>query len=182
MPLFRSAWRISFTKANIRRAFEKPGIWPYNPALVLKVITRLITPPQALEASPISSLVVKTPRSSKSIRRFQADYRKNPTTVKLEKLFKANEELAIQAALDKHTKEGLLESLKIEKKSNKRGKRLNVLGKENSSPILFGADVVREAQAVAAVKEEKEKAERARIDGNKAASAIKKAKIEVERQ
>jgi len=135
-----------------------------------------------LEAPLTLSLVLKTPRSSKSIRHFQADYRKNLTAAKLEKLFKANEELATQAALDRHTKEGLLESLKIEKKNNRRGKRLNVLGKENNGPILFSAEVVREAQAIAEAKEQKEKAERARIDGKKVAFAIKKAQKEAERQ
>ena len=50
LSLFRSAWQKSFTEDNIKRAFEKPGIWPYNPALVLSVITRPITPPEAQEA------------------------------------------------------------------------------------------------------------------------------------
>jgi hypothetical protein len=100
---------------------------------------------------------------------------------KLEKLFKVNEELAAQAALDKHTKEGLFESLKREKKCNNRGKRLNVLGEENNGPILFSATVVRTAQAIAVEKEEKEKQERARIDANKEAAAIKKAKKDAEK-
>jgi len=134
LPLFRTAWQTAFTEGNIQRAFEKPGIWPYNPALVLKVITRPITPPQALEDAPALPQALRTPRSPKSIRHFQVDYRKNPTTEKLEKLFKANEELAAQAALDKHTKEGLLESLKLEKKSKYRGKRLNLVGKEDKGP------------------------------------------------
>jgi hypothetical protein len=41
--------------------------------------------------------------------------------------------------------------------------------------IFFSADIVREAQAIAAAKEKKKKAERARINGNKAAATIKKA-------
>ena len=92
----------------------------------------------------------------------------------LEKLFKANEELAVQATLDRHTKEGLLNALKEEKKSNKRGKWLNVLGKEHTKLILFKAEVVRQAQAIVAEKEAFEKAERARIDTNKVASTAKK--------
>jgi hypothetical protein len=119
---------------------------------------------------------LKTPRSAKSIRHFQLDYQKNPTAAKLQKLFKANKELAVQVVLDKYTKEGLIELLKIEKKSYNRGKRLNLLGKENSSPQLFVAERVRAAQAFQKEKEDKAKAERARIDANKAATAIKKAK------
>jgi hypothetical protein len=37
-------------------------------------------------------------------------------------------------ALDKHTKEGLIESLKLEKKYYNRGKRLNLLGEEDKGP------------------------------------------------
>jgi hypothetical protein len=100
---------------------------------------------------------------------------------KLEKLFKVNEELAAQPALDKHTKEGLFKSLKREKKCNNKGKRLNVLNKENNGLILFSATVVRTAQAIAAEKEEKEKQEKAKIDANKEAAAIKKAKKDAEK-
>jgi hypothetical protein len=40
---------MSFTKENILKAFAKPGIWPYNPVLVLNIITRPITPPLAID-------------------------------------------------------------------------------------------------------------------------------------
>jgi len=174
LPLFRAAWHAS-TVENIQQAFAKPGIWPINPALVLNVITRPTPPLQAIDASSSLSPPIKTPRTAKSIRHFQADFRKNPTTTKLMKLFKANEELSAQAALDQYTKDGLIESLKLEKNCRNRGKRLNVLGQENNGPILFSADNVRLAQAIATEKEEKEKAERIRIDTNKAAAALKKA-------
>jgi len=175
LPLFRAAWRTSFTVENIQHAFEKPGIWPVNPKLVLNVITRPTTPPQAIEASSSSSRALKTPWTVKSIRHFQASYRKNPTAEKLAKLFKANEELSAQVSLDQYTKEGLIESLKLEKKCRNRGEKLNILGKENNGPILFSAENVRLAQTKAAEKEEKEKAERVRIDSNKVAAATKKA-------
>jgi hypothetical protein len=119
---------------------------------------------------------LKTPRSSKSIRHFQNDFWKNPTNAKLQKLFKANEELAAQHAMDEHTKLGLIDALKVEKKSHKRGKRLNLLGEEDNGPQLFSTPRVKAAQAFQAAKEEKEKEDRARIDANRAASALKKAK------
>jgi hypothetical protein len=78
--------------------------------------------------------------------------------------------------LDKHTKEGLIESLKIEKKSHNRGKRLNLLGEEDNGPQLFAAERVRAAQAFQKEKEDEAKAKRARIDANKASTALKKAK------
>lgn len=171
LPLFRAVWRTSFTKTNIQHAFKKPSIWPYDSSLVLSVITRPITPPEAIQPSTTSSTVLKTPRSAKSICHFQNNYRKNPTTAKLQKLFKANEELSTQVALDKHIKEGLIESLKREKKSHNWGKRLNLLGEEDNGPQLFSTLRVKVAQAFQAAKEEK-----ARIASNKAATAAKKAK------
>ena len=181
LKLFRPAWNSAFTVENIQKAFAKPGIWPYNPTLVLKVICRPITPPEAIQPIPLSIQRLKTPRSTKSIRRFQADFRKKPSQAKLEKLFKANEELAAQAALDRHTKEGLLEVLKDEKKSRARGKRLNVLGEEHTKPILFSAEAVRRAQELFAEKEAFAKAERVRIDTKKATQALKKQKDEAKK-
>ena len=137
-------------------------------------ITRPVTLPSPIKPSSSSTPKIKTPRITKSIRHFQADYRKNPTKLKLEKLFKANEELAAQAALDQKTKEGLINALKMEKKCYTRGKRLNVLGEEYNGPILFDTATVLRARAVQAEKEEKEKQERARIDVNKAEAALKK--------
>src|SRR6202035_5360993 len=97
---------------------------------------------------------------------------------KLAKLFKANEELAAQVALDQQTKDGLVNALKTEKKCHNWGKRLNVLGEEHNKPILFSTTNVKRAQAIATEKDEKEKRERARIDANKATTALKKQKTE----
>jgi hypothetical protein len=56
-----------------------------------------------------------------------------------------------------------------------------VLGEEHNKPILFNTTNVMRAQAIAAEKDEKEKQERARIDANKAATALKKQKTEAEK-
>jgi hypothetical protein len=181
LRLFRLAWNTSFNVDNIQKAFAKPGIWPYNLALVLKVICRPITPPEAIQPAPSSISRLKTPRSAKSIRHFQADYCKNPSQAKLEKLFKANEELATQAALYRHANEGLIEALKDEKKSRVRGKRLNVLREEHTKPILFSADAVQRAQELLAKKEAFAKAERERIDTENAVQALTKQKEEAEK-
>jgi hypothetical protein len=116
--------------------------------------------------------------SAKSIRHFQNDYRKHPTEQKLQKLFKANEQLAAQHSVDEHTKKGLIESLKREKKSHNRGKRLNLLGEEDTGPQLFSTPRVRAAQDFQAAKKAEEEKERARIASKKAASAVKKAREE----
>lgn len=181
LNLFRTAWDRSFTVENIQKAFAKPGIWPFNPQLVLLVITAPITPLPAPESKQLVVVELKTPKSAKSIRHFQLDYRKNPTKLKLEKLFKANMELSTQAALDRHTKEGLIGALKEEKKSRARGKKLNVLGEEHTKPIYFSAANVRLAQAKMAEKEAFQKSERTRIDAKKVIQVEKKAREEAEK-
>jgi hypothetical protein len=89
--------------------------------------------------------------------------------------------LSAQAALDRQTKKELFESLKEEKKSKVRSKRLNVLGEEHTEPILFSAENVRHAQAIAAEKEAFKKSERIRIDSKKAAQTEKKQRVEEEK-
>jgi len=79
LKLFRLAWNSAFTIENIQKVFAKPSIWPYNPALILKVICCLVTPPEAIQPIPLLIQRLKTPRSTKSIRRFQADFRKKPS-------------------------------------------------------------------------------------------------------
>ena len=181
LTLFRTAWDASFTVENIQKAFAKPGIWPYNPQLVLSVITSPIASLQAPEPEQSIAVEVKTPKSAKSIRHFQIDYRKNPTKLKLEKLFKANIELSTQASLDQHTKEGLLRALKEEKRGRVYGKRLNVLGEEYTKPIYFSVANIQLAQARLAEKEAFEKSERVRIDAKKATQAENKVRREAEK-
>ena len=43
-PLFRDAYRASFTKKNILHAFEKPGIFPVDLEKVLGKLKRLEVP------------------------------------------------------------------------------------------------------------------------------------------
>jgi hypothetical protein len=45
--------------------------------------------------------------------------------------------LLIQHAVDKHIKKGLIETIISEKKQRQRGKKLNILGKEDHSPQFF---------------------------------------------
>ena len=70
LNLFRTAWDTSFTVKNIQKAFAKPGIWPFDPQLVLLVITAPITPLLAPEPERLVVVDIKTPKSAKSIRHF----------------------------------------------------------------------------------------------------------------
>jgi hypothetical protein len=133
--LFLPAWLKTFTESAIQNAFQKTGIWPLNGELVVQIIKRPSTPPLTIEPENIPS--IKTPLTTKSIRHFQLDYKRAPTEEKLQKLFKANEVLATQHAVDEHVKKGLIETVTVEKKRRKRGKKLNILGKEDHGPQFF---------------------------------------------
>ncbi len=52
---------------------------------------------------------------------------------KHQKPFKANEVLATHYSVDEYVKKGLIETITVEKKRRKRGKKLYILGKEDHS-------------------------------------------------
>ena len=49
--LFRAAWLASFTELNIKSAWEKPSLVPFNPSLVLDQVCPMTPPP--LETIPL---------------------------------------------------------------------------------------------------------------------------------
>ena len=144
----------------------------------MDTITRPSTPPPTQIESPHC---LKTPLTSKSIRQFQISYRNDPTNEKLHLLFKANERLAVQHAVDEHTKRGLIETVKEEKKKRQRGKKLNLLGEENHGAQFFSPTTIKHAQDVQAVKAAEAEADKARIVSNKIANAAKKVKSDAKK-
>ena len=72
--IFKPAFKKAFSKENIRSAWSKTGLWPYNPDVVLDTIrARLNTnknnkKDDELPCKPDRE--VKTPYTTKSIRRF----------------------------------------------------------------------------------------------------------------
>ena len=146
--VFFPAWQQAFSEEKITSAFEKTGIWPYNPSLILNVIT-----PQIIEAPSQSP---KTPMTSRAIRRTQRAYDIAPTNLLLAKIFRANERLAAQDSINKYVIKGLCNTLQDEKKRRKRGKRLNLVGEEDSGPQFFSPRRVQAAREFQAAKEEEE--------------------------
>ena len=142
--VFWPAWQKAFTPANIASGFEKTGIWPYNPAMTLDKITK----PTPTEAPSI----VKTPMTCRAVRRVQRQYHNQPNSPLLKKLFRANERLASQYSVDQHIVKGLTVSLRNEKKKRQRGKRLNLLGEEDSGPQFFSPQRVQAARQFQATK------------------------------
>jgi hypothetical protein len=70
-PLFREAYRASFTKKNILHAFEKPGIFPVNPEKVLGKLKRLEVP----KGPNLLVNQLQTLKSYRAIRRVQKAYK-----------------------------------------------------------------------------------------------------------
>jgi hypothetical protein len=135
---FKVSWNKSFTELNILSAFEKTGLWPYNPTKVIKIISpRLITPLETTLGA------LKTPKTSKSIRHFQNNYLKNPSKAKLEMLFRANEALVAAASIQEHRANNLKGALERKKKKRQRGKQLGLTGKEVKGAQLFGVDEIQ---------------------------------------
>jgi hypothetical protein len=84
---FKPAWDNSMTPENILSAFEKYGIWPTDPEIILKVIN----PPPPSIPSGSSSDEPTTPYTIKRMRQFLKVYNGRPTKEAFRKLTKANE-------------------------------------------------------------------------------------------
>jgi hypothetical protein len=108
-----------------------------------------MTPPEALEGLKPLPLPVKTPLTSKSIRRIQRNYCLDPSPSKLDLLFRSQQKLAAQHEIDRHIQGGLLETLKDEKKRRQRGKQLNLVGEQASSAELWDTAKITLAQELA---------------------------------
>ena len=91
--MFKRAWDKAFTKKNIQSAFRKSSIQPTNNSYIIKTITRLVV------ESPEKSAGLRTPKSTKVIRRFYATYDKEPTVNKVKKLFVTTLHLSAQVSV-----------------------------------------------------------------------------------
>jgi hypothetical protein len=72
--LFKVAWTYAFTTKNIKSAFEKTGIWPFNPEIVMSVIR---PPVQIVQEHEIKE--VKTPMTCRAVRRAHQAYESDPS-------------------------------------------------------------------------------------------------------
>ena len=173
--MFKTSWEASFIEKNILGGFEKTGIWPHSPGVVLDKITRPKPPPPP----PISE--EHTPMTCRSVRRVHKAFKKDPTAKRLTFIMNANTRLAAQNSIANHTISGLIRALKTEKRKRNRGKRLNLLGEEDSGPQFFSPSQVLRAKAYSGEKRAQEQAERDRIENNKATALAKRIQKEEER-
>ena len=172
---FDKAWKKSFTKKNILSAQAATGIWPHNPGPMLAIIS--VPRPTTPKPLKVDDLFLKTPKTARAIRRFQIEYKKNPSMDILDKLFKTNIELATQHLVDTHTVSGLLETLKNEKKKRSRGKKLQLNGKEGGSGAqFFSSEEIQEVRDVAAIKAAANAVENRVKEARKLVADVKKKK------
>ena len=68
----------------------------------------------------------------KSICRLQREYKVNPSIELLKVIFRSQERLAVQHEINKHVNSGIIESIEIEKKRRRHGKKLNLVGEEDN--------------------------------------------------
>jgi hypothetical protein len=120
--LFREAFREAFSKEYIEHSFEKVGIWPFNPSIVIDILAKLSL--EELE----TLLELRTPITSHVIRCIHRQYQRDHSESKLKLILRGYEKLAVQHLIDEHIINGLQEAFKIEKKKRTRGKRLNLIG------------------------------------------------------
>jgi hypothetical protein len=87
-------------------------------------------------AEPVDNSIESTPMSCRAVCHMHKAYKKSLTKKRLSLIFHANERLAAQHFIDKHTITGLVTSLKQEKKKRSRRKRLNLMGEEDTGPTF----------------------------------------------
>ena len=167
--VFWPAWNEAFTEKNILSGFKKTGIWPYNPSPMLSTISK------PLPATTHTPPGLKTPLTSRAIRRIQRQYSYAPTSVIVKKLFRSAELLSSQHSIDTHILKGLTQSLKNEKKKRQKGKRLNLLGEDDSGPQFFSPRRIQAAREWQAQKDANEVIRQQELANKKVKAAIKKA-------
>jgi DDE superfamily endonuclease len=130
--LFYEAWKQAFTVKNVRSAWEKTGIYPFNPS---KVISTFEIPQETSQ----SVKKLKTPSSTRGIRRtFKQLQKEGHVNEKAKILLHASEKLATELEIARHEIRGLQKTIIHEKKKRKRGKAMHLYDpEEKEGQALF---------------------------------------------
>ncbi len=140
---FKRAWQASFTPENIESAWNATGIWPFNPEKTLATCTH--KPPSTHVKKTYVRFTLNTLLSSHAIRQLAREGHLNPRDTYIQALLQGSEQLAAQVNCLQFENRGLLEALKAKKKKLVRGKRLNLLGEEDTWPQNFSPSRVQAA-------------------------------------
>jgi hypothetical protein len=164
--MFKVVYIYAFTEKNIISVFQKTGIWPFNPEIVIATIRAPLQKPV-----PIGILEVKTLMTCRAVRQAQKAYGIEPCRQNLELIFRTISRLAVQSSIQQYKNLGLRQALIIEQKKRQRGQRLNLIGKEDPGPQLFTLSRVRLALAYLESKDNVEQARKDKIAEKKAVAA-----------
>jgi hypothetical protein len=116
----------------VRSAWEKTGIYPFNPSKVLSIFE---VPQETLQ----SAIKLKTPSSTRGIRRtFKQLQKEGHVNEKAKILLHASEKLATELEIARHEIQGLRNTVIHEKKKRKRGKAMHLYDpEEKEGQALF---------------------------------------------
>lgn len=141
--LFQEAWSQSFTEKNIRSAFAKTGIWPLDPSITISRLSKASNPP----STPSKSITPPPPITPFTVHGLRRLIKSDPTQQKMEILERAVLRLATKFEIQSHENKGLRMAVNEEKRRRKRGKRLNLLGEEETGgPQFFSPERVLTAK------------------------------------
>ena len=153
-PLFYEAWEKAFHAKNVRSAWEKAGIYPFNPKRVISTVVRRQTSPDEQQLQP---QLLKTPGSARSLRRtfrrLQDEGKVHPDTAIL---LRAGEKLTVNLDIVRHENIGLRKAVLHEKKRRKRGKAMHLYDEgetEGQARFFSPAKVARARERIAAAEE-----------------------------
>jgi DDE superfamily endonuclease len=176
--LFREAWSCSYTEKNIKSAFSKTGIWPFDPKATISQLQS--APAQPLTPCRVTAPLSITPLTVRGLCRL---IKSDPTQQKMEVLERAVLRLAAKFEIQSHENQGLKAAITQEKKRRRRGRRLNLLGEEDTAgPQFFSPQRILAAKAFQEGKEaaEHEKKHQKAIDKEQA--TLKRQEKQAEQQ
>jgi hypothetical protein len=176
-PMFKEAWEIAFTSKNILHSFEKTGIFPYNPSKILHILQK----ENEEQVAPVPENTLQTPTSCRAVRRVHRVFKQDPSVQNLGLILRANVRLAAEKSIQAHVIQGLAEAFKLEKKKRQRGKRLNLIGENDSGPQFFSPARIQAARAFQAQKVDAETARKKQIADKKAATTVVKQQKEADK-
>jgi len=131
-PLFRDAWKDSFTLANIKNAFKKTGIWPLSQEKNVESLQK--APLRPATPARLPPLPINTPLTCHGLRQL---IKKPPSSPKFDILQRAVIRLATLYEIQNHENRNLRNAITAEKQKRSRGKRLNLLGEEVTPEAQF---------------------------------------------
>ena len=167
--LFHEAWKQAFTAKNVQSAWEKTGIYPFNPD---KVLSTFVLPQETPQSS---SKQLKTPSSTRGIRRtFKQLEKAGHVDKEARVLLHASEKLAAELEIVRYENQGLRKTIIHEKKKRKRGKAMHLYdpGEIEGQALFFSPAKIARVRARVTDEKQAEQQRKQTISDKKLQRAI----------